>query len=468
MTPLATARPQIRFRVPRAIGVLAAAVLIVGLADVAGTLRMATHADKAKGAAAQAPDVGHATTLAPPGESGGLPAIGSVAQIDHSITAWAANVAANPDDFISATNLAVLYHARGRLTGDLDDQTRALAAARMASSIAPTQTAAKSLEATILYTLHDFASAVTTADALYRANPADLGSLATRADAELELGRISAARSDYSVVAAAAPGAAVDVRLARLAYITGDPAQAKALAAKALGEAAAADSEADLGFYDYAVGEYARLSGATAAARSAYTAALAIRATDFGSLVALAKVDAATGHVDAAIAGLEHAASIAPQPETLTLLGDLKFLQGHEADALAQYATVRAIRQLSAISGTVFDRQLLLFELDHGGASPAILATAQDGLATRSDSGAQDLVAWAAYRLGRFELARQEMGAALATGIRDARILEHAGAIAIANGDRASGEGLLRQALALGPALDPLATAEANRLLGAQ
>jgi tetratricopeptide (TPR) repeat protein len=449
-------------------GVLAAAILIVGLADVAGTLQRATHTDGAKAVAAMAPDVGNPTTLAPPGESGSLPAIGSVAQIDHSITAWTANVAANPDDFISATNLAILYHARGRLTGDLDDQTRALAAARIASSIAPTQTTAKSLEATILYTLHDFINAVVIADALYRANPADLGSLATRADAELELGQIAAARVDYGNVAGTAPGAAVDVRLARLAYVTGHPAQAQALATKALREAADADSEADLGFYDYAVGEYARLSGSAAEARSAYAAALAIRPTDFGSLVGLAKVDAATGHVDAAIAGLEHAASIAPQPETLTLLGDLQSLQGQEADALAQYATVRAIRQLSAISGTVFDRQLLLFELDHGGASPAILAAAQAGLSTRTDAGAHDLVAWAAYRLGRLDLAQREMDAALATGIVDARILEHAGAIAIANGDRSHGEELLKQAVALGPALDPLATAEANRLLEAQ
>jgi hypothetical protein len=404
-------------------------------------------------------------TVALPGDAAGGPEIGSLEQIDHSIKAWTINLTTNPRDFISATNLALLYHGRGRLSGDLGDQTRALQAARTATALAPTQTAARSLEASILYTLHDFAGSLAIADALYRANTADLGSLATRADDELELGLISAARADYGVVAAAAPGPAVDVRLARLAYVTGDPARALTLALSAR-DAQAEDPDADLGFYQYAVGEYARFSGDAALARAAYTAALAIRATDFGALVGLAKVDAADGHVQAAIAGLTAAAAMVPQPETLTLLGDLESLRGDAAAADAQYATVRAIRRLSQLDGAVYDRQLLLFELDHDGATPEILAAAQAGLADRTDPAGHDLVAWAAYRLGQADLASREMVLTLASGIVDARILEHAGAIAILGGDRARGEALLQRALDLGPALDPLASAEAHRLLG--
>jgi hypothetical protein len=48
----------------------------------------------------------------------------------------------------------------------------------------------------------------------------------------------------------------------------------------------------------------------------------------------------------------------------------------------------------------------------------------------------------------------------------EARILFHAGAIAIARGDRSGGDALLRQALGLGAALDPADRAEARRLLG--
>ena len=92
--------------------------------------------------------------------------------------------------------------------------------------------------------------------------------------------------------------------------------------------AAAADDETDLGFYDYAVGEYARFTGDAAAARKAYTDALAVRETDIASLVGLARIDAFEGRTAAAIAGLEKAAAIAPQPETLALLGDLQTAVG--------------------------------------------------------------------------------------------------------------------------------------------
>ncbi|MEO8462523.1 MAG: tetratricopeptide repeat protein, partial [Chloroflexota bacterium] len=356
-------------RFPRAYGVLIASFVVVGVTVVASLVRpigpTATETQDRNPAAS--------TLLAPlTGPGAAIPAVGSIAQIDHSIRAWTTNLAANPKDFISATNLATLYHARGRLTGNLDDQARALEAARTAAAIAPNQTAASSLEATILYTLHDFGASLAVADRLYRANPADLGALATRADTELELGQMAAARADYDTLAARASGPAIDIRLARLAYLSGDAARSLTLAIAAR-DAATADPGTDLGFYHYAVGEYARLTGDGEMARRSYTAAIALRPADFGSLLGLGKVQASTGDLAGAIATLEQAAAIVPQPETLTLLGDLHALMGDATGAADAYATVGAIRTLSSIEGLVFDRQLLLFDLDHGAATSASL-----------------------------------------------------------------------------------------------
>jgi Flp pilus assembly protein TadD len=121
---------------------------------------------------------------------------------------------------------------------------------------------------------------------------------------------------------------------------------------------------------------------------------------------------------------------------------------------------------LSDAAGVVYDRQLLQFELDHGSASADLLARAEAAAEIRRDSGGHDLVAWATYRLGRFDEAWTAIEQARASGIADARISFHAGAIAVARGDRATGEPLLREALALGPALDPLERSEAQSLLG--
>jgi tetratricopeptide (TPR) repeat protein len=436
-------------RRPRAIGFLVAAALVVGLTYLAR------------------PTASVAPPVAPAGAAVAAP--GSIEQIDRSIKVWASNLSAEPRDFISATTLANLYHARGRLTGDLADHQKALEAARIAIKIAPTEPGGRDLEAAILYTLHDFSGALKAATSLYHDDPTQLGALATMADSTLELGNIADARADYAKLAAKANGAEVDVRLARLAFVTGGMSQSLALARSASADAAAKARNGetpDLGFYDYAVGEYARLTGDETSARAGYVAALGVRAGDIGALVGLARIDAYDGHTAAAIAGLEKAAAIAPQPETLGLLSDLLAASGDVAGANKQFATVRFIEQLGEIQSTVFDRVLLRFDLDHGGASEAVLAKARTSLAGRPDTSGHDTLAWALYRLGRFDDASTEMKAAAADGAADARLTFHAGAIALADGDMVGGRTALQKALALGPALDPIERAEAQRLLG--
>jgi tetratricopeptide (TPR) repeat protein len=260
-----------------------------------------------------------------------------------------------------------------------------------------------------------------------------------------------------------APGPWLDIRRARLASATGDPVRALALAHKAVDAAPSADP-GEAGFYDYALGEYARLAGDAGAARTGYQAALAVRPTDVAALVGLARIDAFDGRTADAIAGLRSAAAIAPQPETLAILGDLLATTGDAAGARASFKTVRFIEQLGSIQGAVYDRQLLRFELDHDGATAEVLAAAQKSLASRPDSTGHDVVAWAFYRLGRYDAAAAEIRAARAYGADDARLRFHDGAIALARGDRTRGRSLLEGSLANGPALDPIERAEASRL----
>ncbi|MFI5292009.1 MAG: hypothetical protein ACHQ02_04020, partial [Candidatus Limnocylindrales bacterium] len=61
--------------------------------------------------------------------------------------------------------------------------------------------------------------------------------------------------------------------------------------------------------------------------------------------------------------------------------------------------------------------------------------------------------------------ARAEIDAALASGIHDARIVYHAGAIALTVGDDVNGRAWLTAALARSTALTPAEQAEATRLL---
>ncbi len=450
---IATAFPRRR---PRAIGLLLAAGLVVAGTYVAGVVRPTTVPTSVPTAGARA----DAATA--PIDVGGAP-VGSLAQVDHSIDTWSKNHETNPHDFLAATNLAALYHGRGRLTYDLTDYERALTAARTALGIEPTHGAARALESTILFSLHDFSGAFAAADALLRDDPAQTGALATRFDAAIELGRIDLARADLDSLRAVG-GPAVLIREARFASITGDAAVAleRARAARA---AAVADAVDDSGFYAYAEGEYARLAGDAAAARAAFADALEIRDDDVGAIVGLARIDAFEGRADAAITGLRRATDIAPQPEAMALLGDL--LEGQDPGSGREaFETVRFIQRLGDIQAATFDRQLLRFELDHGAANEALLARARESLAERPDWTGHDTVAWALFRLGQLDAAADSIAAARALGADDARLRFHEGAIQSARGDVTAGESLLRSALDLGPALDPIERAEAIRLLG--
>jgi tetratricopeptide (TPR) repeat protein len=454
MTALTASPPRRR---PRALGVLAAtAVIVVGSYAVAG-LRPASGPIED---GAPRPLAGF---VEPARIDGGGASIGSLDQIDHSIEAWSKNLKANPGDYLAATNLALLNHGRGRLSHDLSDHERALAAADAALKIAPDHAPARAIRAAILFTLHDFAGAFEAADALVRDDPSQLGALATRFDAELELGRIDAAKADRDRLSDAG-GPAVLVRRARLESVTGDLAAALASAQRALSLAIDDDID-DVGFYAYAVGEYARLAGDSDAARSAYRQALGVRSGDIAALVGLARIDAYDGQVDAAIEGLKRATAIAPLPEALALLGDVQESAG-DPQSTKTYETVRFIERLGDIQSATFDRELLRFELDHGGASDDLLARARDSVAKRPDWSGHDSVAWALYRLGRFDEAADAIAAARALGADGARLRFHEGAIAIARGDVTAGRALLRSALDLGPALDPIERAEATRLLG--
>ena len=395
----------------------------------------------------------------------GVPA--DLERIDDQLAVWVAKTEADPADDISATTVGVLYLGRARITGDAADYERALVAADRAVAANPDATATRALKATLLAATHDFRAALAVADEILLDEPSNADALAVAGDAELELGRLDAAAARYALLASIAPGPALDVRLARHAWLTGDATRTMTLAQRAR-DVAIRDGSGDPAFYEAQLGEFARLTGDAQRARTAFAAALRVRATDQLALLGLARVDAAAGDLDAAVSGLRRAAAIAPRPETLALLGDVLVLRGAPGDQRAAeeaFATVRLTGALGGTATALFDRQLILFELDHGGDPLPLLERARAAAEIRPDAAGLDLVAWAAYRAGDLATAHAFSARASAAGALDARIRFHAGAIAHASGDKLEARDHLRTALELSPALDPAERAEAEALL---
>ena len=128
-------------------------------------------------------------------------------------------------------------------------------------------------------------------------------------------------------------------------------------------------------------------------------------------------------------------------------------------------ATVEAIAQLAGEAGSVYDRGLSLYLSDHGLEPERAVTLARDELAIRPDVYGYDTLAWALLNAGDAAGADAPMQSALAAGTKDARLWYHAGLIALANGRPDEAATDLRSALALGPALDPIARERATDAL---
>jgi Flp pilus assembly protein TadD len=401
----------------------------------------------------------------------GLPAIAvasDLAQIDHSIKIWTANLAANDKDFYSATNLGQLYDARARLTGDISDYSRALEALTLALAIEPSLDATRVIHARELLATHDFSAALSEAGEVDARIPDQPAVLAVMGDAQLELGDVDGAEARYTQILAAAPGAPISARLARVAFLRGRTADALTLAAQAVDQSAAAgESGPSASWYSYLAGTMKVGTGNPGDALASFDEAVALWPQSYLALAGRGRALAGLGRYDEAIGAYQAAIAVAPQPDALTALGDLYALRGDQHGADEQYATVELIARLAALNQQIYNRQLALFSINHDRDQASALTLATTELEQRKDIYGWDAYAWALLANGRATDADAAEENALALGTQDALLFYHAGVIAQAVGDAARARAMLTGALALPGALDPLAAANAQAALAA-
>jgi hypothetical protein len=157
-----------------------------------------------------------------------------------------------------------------------------------------------------------------------------------------------------------------------------------------------------------------------------------------------------------------------PELSFIAALGDLYHLTGREQDAAAQYALVEQIAKLDAVNGVLYNRQLALFYADHEVRPQEAYANAIKEYAVRRDIYGADAVAWTALKADKLPEAKRAITEALRLGTRDARILYHAGMIAVAAGEHKRGREYLTQAVTLNPGFDPVQASIARKTLAAQ
>jgi tetratricopeptide (TPR) repeat protein len=347
---------------------------------------------------------------------------------------------------------------KARGTGDPGYYLNAGACAEVAMKLSPDQRAALSLKGMVLLNGHRFAEARTLAETALKQDPDNVLALGVLSDAHLELGNFEGAAKAAQQMVDLKPNLPSYGRAAHLRWLMGDAAAAKQFYRSAID---AGNDPRDAEPLAWALVQTAMIfwhEGDTEGAEAGFRLALQKREGYPPALVGQARVALAKGAARRAVELLERAQAQSPLAETAWLLGDAWEAAGDTQGAQAAYAeVVRLGRQGDHL-------MLALFLAVKNRDTEEALKLAQAEHEARPNLHVEDAYAWALYRAGKLAEARAASDRARALGTKEPRLLFHAGAIRLAQGEQAEGLALVKQALALNPAFDVSEAAEARKL----
>jgi tetratricopeptide (TPR) repeat protein len=377
--------------------------------------------------------------------------------VDVAIKFFQGRIKNNQDDVISYTLLGESYLRQARETGDIASYQRAQASLEKALDLLPGYSPASAALAAVHYAQHNFVEATELAGQVYQEDPRITQALATLGDAHLALGNYQKAKAAYQELAQTSLTPPVRARLAHLAELKGNTEEALQLMQRAADEALKSGASREgVAWYLLRLGDLYFNTGHVDEAGQHYEAALRVFDDYYLGLAGLGKVRAAQGDYEAALDLYERATAIIPQPEFLAALGDVYAITGQSDKARFQYDTVEYIGKLGVINWQVYNRQLANFYSDHDMHLDEALRLALTELEFRKDIYGYDAAAWACYKNGQYEKARQLIEHAMRLGTRDAKLYYHAGMIARAQSRTADARRLLSEALAINPHFDLL------------
>jgi predicted Zn-dependent protease len=163
----------------------------------------------------------------------------------------------------------------------------------------------------------------------------------------------------------------------------------------------------------------------------------------------LAKVRITQKRYDDAVVLLQQRYQAAPHAENLYDLAEALQLAGRDAEARKAFAEFETKSLAESVRKDNSSRELVFYYADHAHQPAKALDVARQEFAWRHDVYTLDAYAWALHVNGQDAEARKQMETALAVGIRDSRMLTHAGEISLKLGDRAAAQKYLEEAVSL-------------------
>jgi tetratricopeptide (TPR) repeat protein len=352
----------------------------------------------------------------------------------------------NPKNYEAFTALALAQSRRARETSDVKFYAAAEESLKESFAISPDNFDGKRIEVWLLLGKHEFAAAREEALKLNRRMPDDVMVYGFLTDANAELGNYDEAEKSAHLMLDLRPGNSPGVaRAAYLRELFGDVDGALELMNMALQSTSPGEAE-DAAWILSQIGHLELSVGRIADAEARLQQALVRFPGYHYALGNLAKVRIVQKRYDEAVELLRQRYQAAPHAENLYDLAEALQSAGRTQEAKRAFGEFEPKSLLESDRGDNSNRELIFYYTDYAHQPSKALEVARKEFARRHDVYTLDAYAWALHVNGEDQEARRQIEAALRVGIRDAKLIRHAGEIALALGDRSAAQKYLRQA----------------------
>jgi tetratricopeptide (TPR) repeat protein len=344
--------------------------------------------------------------------------------------------------------LAMAYTTRERETSDVRFYAQAEETLRKSFAIAPENFEGLKVEVLLQLGRHEFAKALETATRLNKKVPDDVSVYGYLVDANIELGNYKEAVAAAQWMLDLRPGNVGGlVRASYLRELHGNLAGALDLMQMAY-DATPPSETADRAWMLAQTAHLELLTGDLTKAEMYANSALRVFPDCHYGLAALAQVRMAQGRYEDAVSLLRKRYEAAPHSQNLYNLAEAQELAGQHEDAQASFQKFEQESRAESGLDNNSNRELILFYIDRAGEPAKALEIARREVARHPDVFTLDSYAWAIAANGDYASAEQQLRKPLEMGVKDPKILFHAGSIALHLHQNEKAEMYLKDAVA--------------------
>jgi tetratricopeptide (TPR) repeat protein len=341
-----------------------------------------------------------------------------------------AEIAKHPDHAPYYNALAMAYARRARETSDVQFYAQAEETLKRSFAIAPDNYEGLKTQAWLQLGRHEFAKALETATKLNQKTPDDVIVYGYLVDANVELGNykaaVAAAQWMLDLRAGNIPGL---TRAGYLRELHGNLPGALELMQMAFDSTATNETE-DRAWLLTQMAHLNVVAGDLAKAEMYANGALSLFPNYHYALGTLAQIRVAQKRYDEAVTLLRTRYAAAPHAENLYALAEALELAGQKEEAAKDFVEFekKSLAETNITDNS--NHELIAYYVDHAHQPAKALEVARRELDRRKDVFTLDCYAWALAASGDYETANAEIQKAVQVGVKDPKILMHAGVIA--------------------------------------